>query len=299
VVFHADIESLINMPNTPKPTIAQSAALPCVYVLDTSPSSRKSNLRPLEYFDQMREQYSVAERVQDSNQYILQESESLALSPCKVFLAKPATKSFMSYVFRFGRGDPFVDIFVYGDAALVSDRAKRCIEALDDPACHQFYPSALLDKNRMPINDEPYWGWRPLRCVELPEAASHEETEKRIVRDSGYRDSGFLPVLENSVLFEKFSRIPFWRVAYSGSPFYLSQASLDGLTHAGLTGLNLHKRFSNAVSRGDPSVFKIDPMNLRVNFKGSEFEKRRNKEDAKQRAKTAKLIAEINLASST
>jgi hypothetical protein len=33
---------------------------------------------------------------------------------------------------------------------------------------------------------------------------------------------------------------------------------------------------------------------LRVNFTGSEFEKIRNKEDAKQQAKTAKRIAEID-----
>jgi hypothetical protein len=266
-----------------------------MYVLRTYPSSLKSNLSPLDQFDQMEKQYSAAERVQDSDVYVLQESESLVLSPCKLFLAKPPTKTFPAFVFRFGRGDPFVDIYVYGEGALVSDRARRCIESLDDPAYHQFYPSALLDKNRMPINDEPYWGWRPLRCVELPAAATHEEAEARVVGDTDLMAIWFLPVLENPALFEKLSKIPFWRVKFTPNPFYLSQASLDGLMRAGLTGLNMRKRFVTGFSRGDISVSRFDSFNLRVNFKGSEFEKKRNKEWAKIEAKREKRIAEIDL----
>jgi hypothetical protein len=269
------------MPNTLNPTLAQSAALPCVYKLETKPES---------------ELYSLTERMQDQHQYEFPGKESLVLAPCKFFLAKPVTeKPFISYAFRFKRGEAFVDVFVYGAGALVSDRAKRCIESIDDPACHQFYPSALLDKNRIPINDEPYWGWVPLRCVELPNPASFQETQERIVCDFSFPSDRFLPVLENPELFEKVSKIPFWRKTFSDRPVHLSQTSLDSLMKAGLSGIKLQsKRFSNGVLRGDPSVFKIDPMNLRVNFQGSDSEVPRNKEDTKQQAKTAKRIAEID-----
>jgi hypothetical protein len=249
-----------------------AASQDSVLSLSTETGSARNPIRPVDFFYRLPEADRTGFDADERTIYTELPEESARLAPCKVHLAQHATeKTFMSYTFKLKRGDPFPDIFAYSVDALVSDRAKKVIEELDDPRFHQFYPSAILDRDLNAINDQPYWGWIPLRCLSFASTATVEEIQQRLVPAGRFSDRVFLPLLEHGNLFEKVSKIPFWRTKFTSLPYYLSEPSLIGMRKAGLTGLDERTRFNQGYKEVGRSIARIDANNLRINYEKSMY----------------------------
>jgi hypothetical protein len=262
----------------------------CIYLLETKVGGLANRLFPARQGYQITDEEVLARFGRDAmsrakqHDYTKVDKISQSLTPLEFYTAARADESSIwALYFKVARGEPFPDIYTFGGVSLVSTKAKKVIETVDDPACHHFLQSGLFDKAGNVVSDEPYYSWRVLRCIGLTRVPPVNKRSPFI----GGGDQDIASLLTHPTAFEAAAKIPVWRPKFSTAHLYFSEPFLQGLRSADLTGLDPLSQYHGS-GRAGAAVERIDLTNLVVNYEQTERYKR-------TRAKMEKLKLEGKL----
>ena len=90
-------------------------------------------------------------------------------------------------------GAEIPDIWAYGFHALVSERAKKVLEACDDFG-HEYIETELQDERRQRINEQPYYLLNVRRILQIGEQYGKIENQWEMFNPEGMEYSIF-PVI--------------------------------------------------------------------------------------------------------
>ncbi|MDD5273056.1 MAG: hypothetical protein PHU14_10090 [Methylovulum sp.] len=156
---------------------------------------------------------------------------------CQMFRAPLIPEGYETvWVFEVGPHAKLPDIWSDGYVILVSEPAKRVLEACDDFG-HQFHETEIQNKQHKRINQTPYYLFHVRRYLKIEDNFSEIENRFEMFAPN-YYELKYLPTLQkNPLLKEKVAQLPFWRHYMNDGIVYLSAKVLAKLQEAGLTGL--------------------------------------------------------------
>lgn len=148
------------------------------------------------------------------------------------------------YFFKIRPGVELPDIWAWGEFVLVSERAKAVLEASDNFE-HEFLETEVQDTARQRINKMPYYLMNIRRVVKIDELGPYGDIENKyeMFCPSG-SENEFLPVVQRTPeLKDQLAQLPMWRQFGSWEVIYLSEAVLEALRDAGISGLDPYTNY--------------------------------------------------------
>lgn len=175
--------------------------------------------------------------------------EEIPLSPalphCKLFSAPLILEEYIptAFVFKYNSKKAMPEIFGGGAELLVSERVKNMILAIDDFG-HEALPVSLLDRKKSIIPTEtPFYQINIRRFVEIDNLGLKLDPAIMEFPADALEKRIFPTILANPTLFEYLAALPLWRHRKNLGIVYLSEAMLNALQQAGVTGLDPYRNY--------------------------------------------------------
>lgn len=125
----------------------------------------------------------------------------------------------------------------------MSERVKEMILAFDDFG-HEVLPVTLLDRKKNIIPTEtPYFQINIRRFVEIENIGLKLDQSKMEFPADALEERIFPTILANPALFDYLAALPLWRHRRNEAVVYLSEAMLNTLQKAGVTGLDPYRNY--------------------------------------------------------
>ena len=165
-----------------------------------------------------------------------EEETTQSIPGCKVLLAPMMSiETIESHLtIKLKKGERFPDIWTSGDAAMVSENAKKIIEMSDDME-HQFWSVKILNKKGEVLNDIPYYRLNVRRFITL------DEVEGDPVETGYFPRPREKPMLvacrSNPILKDFLQKLPIWRIYGDREVIYMNEDLLSSLRKENITGL--------------------------------------------------------------
>jgi hypothetical protein len=159
-------------------------------------------------------------------------------SHCKALRAPlvPDNARQIRFVFNRQQGVALPDLWSWAQLLLVSERAKKVLMSCDD-FDHEFIEVEVCDIEGRHINETPYYAMNVRRILAIDKLGGNIENEYKMFCPIG-KEYKYLPVVQrDAVLKENIARLPIWRHDLGDDISYISEATLNALENAGLTGL--------------------------------------------------------------
>lgn len=170
---------------------------------------------------------------------------SSPLPHCKLYRAPLIKEEYIqtAHIFKYNGKKAMPEIWGGGSVLLVSERIKEMILSFDDFG-HQVLPVTLLDRKKNIIPTEtPYYQINIRRFIEIENLGLKLDPAIMEFPANALEERIFPTILAYPTLFNYLSALPLWRLRPFGDAVYLSEAMLNTLQQAGVTGLDPYRNY--------------------------------------------------------